>query len=211
MRVHLLPISSSLCPLQMMELPFPGHLLKTILAQGLVDAHRHGVAEVQAPGLGAHGQADAAVSEPLPEGLGKPGGLLAEEEPAVRRKPGLRVGPGGLGGGKPEVPGGLGMAAEQVLQVFVVENLHQVPVVQAAALHVPPDGVLGDVEAQGAHQMEAGPGGGAGAGDVPAVLGNLRFHQYDVQHRTPAFSPTCRNSIIVIHYLDKFNYILREN
>ena len=36
----------------------------------------------------------------------------------------------------------------------------------------------------GADQMEAGAGGGAGAGDVPAVLGNLRFHQYDVQHFT---------------------------
>ena len=98
------------------------------------------------------------------------------------------------------------MAAEEVFQILVVRNLHQVPVVQAAALHVPPDGALGDVEAQGADQMEAGAGGGAGAGDVPAVLGNLRFHQYDVQHRgPPAFS---QNSVIVIYYLNKFNYIL---
>ena len=39
-----------------------------------------------------------------------------------------------------------------------------------------------DVKPQGADQMQPAAGGGAGAGNVAAVLGNLRFYQYDVQH-----------------------------
>ena len=77
-------------------------------------------------------------------------GYNAEEKPAVFRECCLRVRLGSLGGGEPKVRRGLRMAAEEVFQILVVRNLHQVPVVQAAALHVPPDGALGDVEAQGA-------------------------------------------------------------
>ena len=33
--------------------------------------------------------------------------------------------------------------------------------------------------------MEAAAGGGAGSGDVAAVLGDLRLHQYDIEHEAP--------------------------
>ena len=155
---------------------------KSVLAQGLVDAHGHGVAEVQAPGVGHHGQADAPVPVLLPERQGQAGGFLAEEQPAVRREAGGLIGPGRLGGGEPQVPLRLRMAAEEVVQALVVEDLHQVPVVQPG----PADGLLRDVESQRPDQVQAAAGGGAGAGDVAAVLGDLRFHQHDIEHRSTA-------------------------
>ena len=36
----------------------------------------------------------------------------------------------------------------------------------------------GDLPAAG----DGGPGGGAGAGNIAAVLGDFRFHQYNIQH-----------------------------
>ena len=76
---------------------------KALLAQSLVSENGHGVGQVQTPGVRAHGDAQTPVVIPLPEGLGKPGGLLTEEQPAAIPEPGLSVVPGGLGGGQPQV------------------------------------------------------------------------------------------------------------
>ena len=53
------------------------------------------------------------------------------------------------------------------------------PVIQPS----PTDGLFRNVKAKGADQMESCSGGGAGAGNVAAVLGNLRLHQYDIQQK----------------------------
>jgi hypothetical protein len=48
----------------------------------------------------------------------------------------------------------------------------------------PPDGLLRNVEAQRTDQMQTAAGGGAGSGDIATVLGDLGFHQYDIQQET---------------------------
>ena len=107
--------------------------------------------------------------------------LLAEHQPAVRGEPGLGVVPGRFGGGQPHILRRLGIAAEKIVQPVVVVHVHQMPVVQPSPL----DGTVRDVEAQGADQVKAAAGGGAGAGDVAAILGYFRFYQHDMQHTRP--------------------------
>jgi hypothetical protein len=67
-----------------------------------------------------------------------------------------------------------------------------VPVIQTG----PADGFFGDVKAQGPDQMESGTGGGTGAGDIAAVLGDFRLYQNNIQHgphlRT-SLSYSCRS------------------
>lgn len=43
-------------------------------------------------------------------------------------------------------------------------------------------GTIGDVEAQRTDKMQRASRGGAGAGNVAAVLGDLRFDQHNVKH-----------------------------
>ena len=116
----------------------------------------------------------------LPEPLGKPGGLFAEKQPASILKMGAGVVLGGFGGGQPQV--GVGVFRKKVVQAVVHMQVHHGPVVQPR----PFDRLFADVEAQGLNEMEAAPGGGAGAGDVAAVLRDLRFHQYNVQQSKPS-------------------------
>jgi hypothetical protein len=105
-----------------------------------------------------------------------------------------------FGGGEPALLRRLRVPGQKLRQVGVLENLHQMPVVQPRPAHRP----LRNVEAQGADQVEAAAGGRAGAGDVAAVLRDLRFHEHDVQHmgQSPPFQ---RTFTIVIHYAHKFN------
>ena len=114
----------------------------------------------------------------LAEVLRQPRRLLAEKQPAVRRESGLRVILRSLGGGQPQIGQRFGMLAEQIVQPVVVPHLHQMPVVQTGPLHSP----VGNIKAQRADQMQTAAGGGAGAGDVAAVLWDLRLHQHNVQH-----------------------------
>ena len=59
-------------------------------------------------------------------------------------------------------------------------DIHQVPVVQPRPLHR----LVADVEAQRLHQMEPGPGGGAGPGHVAGIGVDLGLHQHDIEHET---------------------------
>ena len=86
---------------------------EALLAQSLIGQHRHGVAEVQTPGRGDHGQADAAVIVGQAERLRQARRLLAEKQPAPLPEPGLAVVLGGLGGGQPQVCGRLRVLPEQ--------------------------------------------------------------------------------------------------
>ena len=119
----------------------------------------------------------------LAEPLGQAGGLLAEEEPAALPKGGLGVVLGRLGGGQPKVRDVV--FVEQVLQIIIDPQIHHVPIIQARPLHGP----VADVEPQGAHQVQAAAGGGAGAGDVAGVHGNFRFHQDDIQYNIRRLDP----------------------
>ena len=91
---------------------------EALLAQSLIGQHRHGVAEVQAPGRGDHGQADAAVIVGQAERLRQARRLLAEKQPAPLPEPGLAVVLGGLGGGQPQVLRRLRAPPEEILQSF---------------------------------------------------------------------------------------------
>ena len=126
-------------------------------------------------------------------------GLLAEKEKALVGVIHFRVGPGRFRGEQPHltdpVPG------EEVLQVFVDPNIQQLPVVQPGPLELP----VGDLKAQGLDQMQAAAGGGAGAGDVAGVLGDLRLHQYDVEHILSYFPLNC-NEILRIYAVFRFFY-----
>jgi hypothetical protein len=57
------------------------------------------------------------------------------------------------------------------------------PVVKTGAA----DRLFGNIEAQGPDQMQPGTGGGAGTGNIAAVLRNLRLHQYHVQQSQFSF------------------------
>ena len=69
------------------------------------------------------------------------------------------------------------------------------PVVQSGPL----DGLFRNIKAQGFDQVQAAAGGGTGAGNIAAVLWNLRLKEHDVQHdfhlaskaghKAPSFAP----------------------
>jgi phage tail tape-measure protein len=59
-----------------------------------------------------------------------------------------------------------------------------VPVVKTGTA----DRLLRDIEAQGPDQVQTRAGGGTGAGDVSAVLRDLRLHKHHIQQRS---SPQC--------------------
>jgi hypothetical protein len=108
--------------------------------------------------------------------LRKTFGLLTEEQIAVIVVLGFGMAPGCFCGKAPHF--GHIISGKEVLQILVVENLHHMPVIKTG----PADSLLGDVKTQRTDQMKPAAGGGAGAGDIAAVLGDLRFHQYNIQH-----------------------------
>ena len=94
------------------------------------------------------------------------------------------------------------MAAEQVLQIFVIKDVHQVPVIQSG----PPDRLLRNVESQRADQVQLTAGGRTSAGDIAAVLRDFRLYQYDMEHKTAAPSLRSINTKdIVPRRSGKFN------
>ena len=108
--------------------------------------------------------------------LGQAGRFLAKQEKASVPEGGLGILPGGLGGGQPQV--GVGVALKESVQRGVDRDVHHVPVVQSGPL----DGLFRNIKAQGFDQVQAAAGGGTGAGNVAAVLRDLRFYQNDVEH-----------------------------
>jgi hypothetical protein len=108
--------------------------------------------------------------------LGQARSLLAEKQPAAFPELCVGVILGRFGRGKPQVWSRI--AGEEIIQAGINGEIHHGPVIQAGAFDSP----LTDVEAQGLDEVQAAPGGGAGAGDIPAVLGNLRFYQYNIYH-----------------------------
>ena len=104
-------------------------------------------------------------------------GFLAEEQVASVFEICLGVAPGRFRGQTPHLP--YFVTGEKVIQIFVISDLDQVPVIQSGAS----DSFLRNVKAQGSDQVQMAAGGSAGTGNIAAILRNLRFDQNDVQHR----------------------------
>ena len=149
---------------------------KVDLAQGFVYGDGDGIAQVQAPGIGSHGDADAFLIMLCQKFFRQALGLLAEEKIAVVLEVCFHIAPGCFRG---ETPHLLHIIfGEEVRKVFVVPDFDHMPVVKTGTA----DSLLADVKTQGADQVKPAAGGGAGSGDVAAVLGDLGFHQHDIQH-----------------------------
>jgi hypothetical protein len=71
-----------------------------------------------------------------------------------------------------------------VVQIGVDTQIHHGPVIQSG----PANRFLADVEAQRLNQMEAAAGSGAGAGNIAAVLRDLRFYKHNIQHGCPSLA-----------------------
>lgn len=146
------------------------------LAQDLVTAHGDGIGEVQRPRLIDHRDAHAAVGIPHQHVLGDAAGLFAEDDIRAVGVARLAVRLTRLGGEEEVLPAG--SLFKKVVDTVVVGDIHEVPVVQTGALQV----AVGDLKAEGPHQMQPRAGGGAGAGDVAGVLGDLGLKKHDVQY-----------------------------
>jgi hypothetical protein len=133
----------------------------------------------------------------LAEPLRQTGCLLSEEQKAVVPKDSLGIVPRRLGGSQPQIRGWV--LGKEVVQIRVDTQIHHGPVIQSG----PADRFLTDVEAQRLYQMKAAAGGGTGAGNIAAVLRDLRFYKYNIQHDWPSlayrvtlYSKSGRNSTI---------------
>ena len=155
------------------EILQPGELQ---LPQGFKHGDGHRIAQVQAPGLGPHRDTNAGIEVVAEKILRQTLGLLAEEQVAPILELCFGIAPGGLGGQTPHLAHFV--LREEVLQIFVVSDIYQIPVIQTGPL----DGLFRDVKTQRADQMQVAPGSRTGACDVTAVLRNLRLHQNDIEH-----------------------------
>ena len=145
------------------------------LAKDFITADGNGVREVQRPCLVDHRDADAAVGIAHEDVLGYAAGLFAEDD----------LGSGGIGdlavllpclGGEEEILAAGGLL-EEVVDRVIVGDVDEVPVVETGAFQI----AVGDLEAEGLHQMQTRACGGAGAGDIAGVLRDLRLKKNDVQ------------------------------
>ena len=145
------------------------------LPQCLVDRNGHGIAQIQASRFFSHRDPDAIFKVVIQKILWKTFGLLAEKQVAAIGEFYIRITPGRFGGKAPKF---LDIVfGKKVIQVIIDPHIHKMPVVQSC----PADSFFGNVKTQGADQMQHSAGGGTGAGNVTAVLGDFRFMQYDIQ------------------------------
>ena len=76
--------------------------------------------------------------------FGQARGLLAEKQPAAVPELRRRIGVGRFRGGEPDIPG-VWVPTKKVVQILVIEDLHQMPVIQSR----PFDGPFRDIKPQG--------------------------------------------------------------
>src|ERR1019366_2757146 len=135
--------------------------------------------EVERADGAQRGDADGAVGEAREELLGEADALPAEDEGVARGEGGVEVARGGDGG--EEVKPGAGRLArpgvEEVLEVDVLADVHEVPVVDPGTAHA----VVVDAETQRADEVHGGGRGGAEAGDVARVGRDLRLDEDHVE------------------------------
>ena len=148
-----------------------------MLAEHFIYRHGHGIGQIQTPQALPHGDPDAGV-QMFPEQIFRQSGGLFAEHDVHRHGIGyLRIGTGCLGG--EIVHGGVGIACIEIGQIFVIGDVQQMPVVQACPLQLP----VVNGKSHGFDDVQGSTGGGTGTGDVPGVLGNLRFVKYNIDKR----------------------------
>ena len=158
---------------------------KPQLPQGLEDDHCHGIGQVQGPGLRDHGKLNAVLGVGVEKLLRQALCFLAEEEIALVVIGNLSIAAGRLGGKQPHLANLV--FCKEIGQIFIDPDVQQMPVVQTRPFQLP----IGNIKAQGLNQVEPAARSGAGSGDVPGILGDLRLHKDDVQH---FFNPILCNS-----------------
>ena len=134
-----------------------------LLPQRLEDADGDAVAEVEAPCLGADGDADAFVIMRGEQVFGQALRLLAEHQIAAVRIVCLVILPRRLC--RKEAEAVDVVFREKVVEVFIDAHIDQIPVVQPRTL----DRLVRNIKAERLDQMQDAAGGGAGAGDVARV------------------------------------------
>ena len=101
---------------------------KLQLPQRFKHTHGNGIAQVQGTGLLPHGDADAVGAVCLQKVLRQPPRFPSEEEEAAVPIIRLGIASRRLGGKQAHLPDGI--AREQLVQIFVNADIHQMPVVQ---------------------------------------------------------------------------------
>ena len=145
------------------------------LPQRLVDRDGYGIAQIQASCFFPHGDADAVTKMCFQKNLRKTFGLLAEKQVAIVGESNFCIAPGCFCGKTPKFFDIV--LGEKVFQVIIDSDIYKVPIVKSC----PANSLLRNVKTQWADQVQPRAGGGAGAGDVAAILGDLRFVQYNIE------------------------------
>ena len=161
-----------------MQLPFHGHLLKSVLTQGFVQYHGHRVGQIQGADVAPHGNPHTVFLVLQKKLLRNPRALLAEHNIAARFIGSLRVHLVGFGGGHidlcPRIP------LQKILEVAVHDHIQHIPVIKTCPL----SGLLVDLKAQGLYKVEPGVGRHTGSSDIARVGRYLRFKQYNIHSQT---------------------------
>ena len=139
------------------------------LAQHLKGANGHGVCQVQAAEAPQHGDAHARLWVLEQELLRQPGGFLPEEQVAAVGVGDVRVAALGLGGEKEKAAL---VFFEKFGKAFIGGKREIGPVVQPGVAQL----FVFQLKAHGPHQVQGRAGDGAGAGDIPRVLGDFRLY-----------------------------------
>ena len=160
--------------------PHEGRVEGAGLAEGLEEGDARGVREVQGSHGADRGDSDGAIGEAGDELVGEAHALFAEHEGVARREARRGERRGGRGREQVELAlgGRGGERAEERVEVGVVHDVDEVPIVDPGAAHR----VLVDAEPELAHEVERALRGGAEARDAgaeQAVLAEL--------HATRAF------------------------
>jgi len=106
------------------------------LPQRLEYGDGNGIAEVQTPGIGTHGNADTGIKVFLQKGFRKTLGLFSKEQIALIVILRLGIAPGSFCGQAPHLL--YLVAGKEVVQILIIQHFHHMPVVQSR----PADGLF---------------------------------------------------------------------
>lgn len=156
-------------------MPLQIHAGEVLLPQRLIHRDCRRVGKIQRADVPQHGNAHAGVRMLPQEPFGKSRSLLAEHQHTLRRIPHLGIAARRFGREKEKLS--VCVLFEEFGEIFIVKNLQLIPIIKTGAFQMP----VGDLEAEGLHQMQGAAGGGAGTCDIAGILGNLRLYENDME------------------------------